>query len=258
MADVPKKDDDAPQEEPQKKSRKGLYLGGSLVALVATAYLLSLMAVPLQEKRVPFDGPFVIDLFPEKEKLQVNLSGDGGKRYLVMTLKAEFEAYSEAYAASRVAEPLYRAMEKDALIKVARKKTKDDLSDHVGEEVFKHEVRDAMDPILFPVHVGNPMDAHKAHEKSGLRAGRSNFEATLRSGFYDNILKVDAPNKTLELGQGPLVSFEGDETDLLVENERGEYVYVDVSGLHADFIGELHVGPFGTIKSIYFNQFLVQ
>jgi flagellar basal body-associated protein FliL len=242
--------------ETPARSRKGMFVGGGMLAVVATAWMLTQLAVPKAPVDAPFRGPFVVGLAQGEEKVQVNLAG--GKSYLVMILKAEYEAYDETYAQKRVLDPLYKAQEKDALINVARQKRKDDLDDSVDEEIFKQALLVAVEPLLFPVHVGNPESPTEADRTSGLRPGRKAAEATMRGGFRAHVLRVDAPRKTIMLDDGPSVTFEGNETSLSVPNAAGAFVSLDVTRLEPDFVGEVNVGTFGDLRSIYFDQLLVQ
>lgn len=258
MADDKKKENQATDEgqKQSRRGRKGLLLGGGVLGLVAAAYAVSLVAVPANSGRARFAGPFVITLSPED--VQVNLSGDGGKRFLVVTLQAEYDAYEELYATKRVADPLYQAKLKDALIRIGRQKTKQDLDNSVGEDVFKAEVRDAVGPLLFPIHIGNPQDAGAAHEESGLAPGRSMSKSTMREGFFGHAITLDARKGVIRLDEGPPVQYQGSETDLELVNEKGGLVYVDVSGVKEEFVGNVPVGTFGTIRGIYFGKLLVQ
>jgi len=249
-------------EEPEgdaptaKGKKKGIVLGGGIVGLIAAAYVVSLVAVPSRIEERAFGGPFVVEL--SAEPIQVNLAGDNGKRFLVMTLQAEYDAYEETYAANRVTDLLYQARLKDALIGVARQKTKADLDDTVGEEVFKAEVRDAVDPLLFPIHVGNPDSSTSGDEKSGLGPGDSAGRSTMRGGFHRHKLTIDGPRGTIQLDDGPVVEFRGDETNLELLDGQGRVLHVDVSNLEEGFSGEVPVGTFGRVRNVYFGKFLVQ
>lgn len=247
---------DRAEAEAPARSRKGLFVGGGMLAVVATAWMLTQLAVPKAPGNLPFRGPFVVGLAQGEEKVQVNLAG--GKSYLVMILKAEYEAYDEEYAQKRVLDPLYKAQEKDALINLARQKRKEDLDDPVDEEIFKQGLLVAVDPLLFPVHVGNAESPTDTDESSGLRPGHKSVEATMRGGFHAHALRVDAPRKTIALDDGPPVTFEGSETNLSVPSASGAYVLVDVTRLEPEFVGEVRVGTFGRLRNIYFDQLLVQ
>lgn len=256
MAEEKNEKEQQDAEKAPKRSKKGLFLGGGVLALVAAGWALSLVGMPAKREKMLFAGPYVVAL--SQEDLQVNLSGEGGKRFLVMTLQAEFDAYDDKYAVGRVADGLYQARLKDALIRVARQKTKADLDDSVGEELFKEEVREAVDPILFPIHVGNPLSPTEPHVKSGLHQGRSIERATLRSGFFAHELELDVDAGTIRLDEGPETRFEGTENDLLLSNEHGDTLYVDVTKLVPGFSGTLNAGTMGRIRNVYFGKLLVQ
>lgn len=239
--------------------QKGMFLGGGVVGLIALAWALSLVAVPSTHRGVEhrIAGPFVVEVSPSAG-FQVNLAGDGGKHYLALKLNAEVDAFQETYAGARASQPLYQAKLTDAVLRTAAQKTKGELDHAVGREVFREELRLALDPVLFPVHVGDERAPENAHEKSGLRAGRSSSRASMHGLFYEHGLHVDAARKSIRLDDGREVAFLGDETDLFVADARGKGVYVDVSALHADFVGEVPVGTFGRVRNVYFNTFLTQ
>ena len=252
------KDGENAEEEAPKKSKKGIFLGGGVVGLIALAWVLSLVALPKETTPPPFQGPFLIGLSEEGKDVQVNLADGDNGRYLVMKLQGEYEAYDELYAQARVTDPLYLAKLRDVLIGIGRRKSSADLADTTGVEVFKGEIRDAVGPVVFPLHVGNPMKATDSHEESGLAPGLSSRHATMRGGFKSHVLKVDATAKTIQLDGGPVTEFLGNETDLKVVSEFNLHVYVDVTGLRPDFVGEVNVGTFGSLRSVLFDKFLVQ
>lgn len=257
----------APAEEPKaqgetaakKPRKKGLFLGGGIVSLIGMAWALSLVAVPEKHETVTheIEGPFFANISPTAG-FQVNLAGKGGKNYLAMNLKAEVDAFEEGYATERTSDPLYQAKLTDAVLKVASRKTKVDLDDTVGKDVFREELRIALDPVLFPIHVGNEARADARHAESGLRAGSSIDRATMRGIFYEHALEVDAAARTIRIDDGPEVHFSGEETDLLVEDARGRSLYVDVTGLKPDFHGPVQAGVLGRVRNIYFSSFLTQ
>ena len=258
-SDDPKTATGAAPPAARKPKRKGLALGGGVASLIGLAWALSVVAVPAKQVEVHHEiqGPYVADISPTTG-FQVNLAGRGGKNYLAMSLKAEVDAYAQAYAAERTADPLYQAKLTDAVLKVAARKTKLDLDTEVGKDVFREELKVALDPVLFPVHVGNETAAGGRHPESGLRAGASNDRATMRGYFYEHKLDVDTVLKTIRLDDGQPLRFQGDETDLLVTDAAGRGVYVDVTGLRHGFRGPVRAGTFGRVRNIYFGSFLTQ
>jgi len=252
----------APGATPAARPRKkGLFLGGGAMGLIGLAWALSLVAVPTRgghpSAKKELAGPFLADISPQAG-FQVNLAGDGGRHYLSLKLNVEVDAFEEAYARARASDPLYQAKVTDAVLRSASQKTKGELDNAVGREVFRDELREALDPVLFPVHVGEPRSADLPHAESGLRAGRSSARGTLRGLFHDHLLHVDAARKSLRLDDGPETRFQGDEADLFVADARGKGVYVDVTGLQAGFHGPVPVGTFGRVRGVYFHTFLTQ
>jgi flagellar basal body-associated protein FliL len=244
------------------RAGKGLFLSGGIVALVALAWALSLVAVPSggadgDSGHHAIQGPFVADISPSAG-FQVNLAGDGGKHYLSLNVKAEVDAFEEAYVGVRADQPLHQAKLTDAVLRIASQKTKSELDHAVGREVFREELRVELDPVLFPVHVGDEHEAEGRHEESGLRPGRSVARSTMRGLFYEHRLHLDATRKTIRLDDGQELSFRGDEEDLFVTDARGQGVYVDVGALEPGFAGQVHVGTFGRVRNVYFSTFLTQ
>jgi hypothetical protein len=259
--------------EPAKK-KTPLFLGGGALALVAVAYVLATMAVPKKEPKPHLEGPFVTKL--SKTDIQVNLAGEGSKRYLVMSLNAEYFAYDEQYVAGRLGgsagakgggehgggagaeDPLYTAMLKDALLKLAATRTRDQVTDPVLIDAFLEDVRRVVDPILFPVHVGESHSPLEADPTSGLKVGESISESTFRGFLHEHALAVDAKRQTVAFDGGEAVAYEGKERDLELSNAAGERVYVDVTGLKPEFSGQVPIGVPGKVRRIYRDSFLVQ
>jgi len=252
---------DAAAAAPQPGKKKSALLGGGVVALIALAWALSLVAVPAggghhgEEHHIA--GPYVVEVSPSAG-FQVNLAGDGGKHYLSLKLNVEVDAFEEGYAGARASQPLYQAKLTDAVLRTASQKTKGELDNAVGREVFRDELRLALDPVLFPVHVGDERAPENAHAPSGLRFGRSIAKSSLRGLFYEHAMHIDAARKSIHLDDGQEVEFQGDETDLYVADARGKGVFVDVSAVHEDFVGEVPTGTFGRVRNVYFNTFLTQ
>jgi hypothetical protein len=246
---------------PAKSGRqRTLVMGGGLLACVAAGYVLALVAVPgggAAHHEAHLAGPFVVDISPANG-YQVNLAGQGGRHFLAMLLKAEVDAYEEAYATERAQTPLVQAKLTDAVLRVASLKTKASLDDAVGKEVFREELRLALDPVLFPIHVGDEHEPNAPDPASGLRPGTTLEQSTLRGLFHEHVLHVDAIEKTLQLDDGPKTHFQGTENDLQVEDAQGQTLYVDVSDLDHGFRGDVQVGVQGRIRSIYFASLLTQ
>jgi flagellar basal body-associated protein FliL len=242
-----------------KSKKQIVVLGGGTAGLLALAFVLAMAGVPKKhvEEHHEIDGPFVADISPSAG-FQVNLAGKGGKHYLAMSIRAEVDAFEEAYATEQTTDALHQAKLTDAVLKVASRKTKEDMDDPAGKDLLREELRVELEPVLFPVHVGNEAEAGARHGESGLRPGSSIARSTMRGLFFEHELEVDAAKKTIQLDGGPLVAFEGEETDLAVEDEQGRIVYLDVSGLAHDFHGALHVGVMGRVRNIYFSSFLTQ
>ena len=264
--------DTAAETDAPKKSRKPVLVAGGTISLIALAYMLSMMAIPAKRTTAPhLSGPFVAKL--SKTDLQVNLAGESSKRYLVMVLVGEYFAYDEAYVGGRlgnavgsgdghgsapVEDPLYTAMLKDAMLKLASTRTRDQVTDPVKSDAFLEDVRRVVDPLLFPVYIGDSHSHRDGDSASGLRAGESIFESKMRGLLHEHELVVDAIDQTIALDDGPKIEFGGRERDLKVADKAGLTVYVDVTQLNPEFVGKVPVGVPGKLRRIYRDSFLVQ
>ena len=244
--------------EPAPKSRKGLALGGGIAAAIGLAYLTFLMAVPSVEKERVLSGPFVADLTEPGDDISVNLSGHEGRDFLGIGVRAEYAAYEEKYVLARTLDPLYKAMLDHQARLLLSDKTKAEISGKTGKEILTQELRAAIDPILFPVHVGKTASPSMTDPESGLRAGLSTESATWRGLFHEHVLHVDAPDRTLALDAGAKVTFRAGDDDVRMVDPEGDVFYVDTSGLDEEFVGDVNVGVMGKIRKIYFSSFISQ
>jgi flagellar basal body-associated protein FliL len=242
-----------------RSRRKPLFLGAGALIVVALGWALAVVAVPVHEAPVvhTLSEPTLLGVSPPNG-YHVNLSEAGGKHYLAVTVMSEVEAYDAAAAKEQASDPLYRARLSDAVLKTASRMTKGDLDGPTGKEVFRRELLAAIETVLFPVHVGDSESATGRDSASGLAPGDSIDRATLRDLLHERVLVVDAAERTIQVGGGPLQRFQGDETDLEVVDAAGRSVYLDVSRLEPGFQGEVPVGVLGRVSKVYFTSFLVQ
>lgn len=246
------------------KNKLPLILGGGALSMIAVGYMLSLMAIPSKETPKPhIEGPFVSPL--SKTDVQVNLAGEGGKRYLLMALQAEYLAYDESYVKGRLGltdggteDAVYTAQLKDALLGIASTKTREQVTNPVLLDGFLEEVRVALEPILFPVYIGDTHLPGAADTASGLRVGDSATEIRFRGFLHDHSVFVDGPRQRARFDSGALVTFEGNERDLWLTNEKGDRVTINVTNVNPEFAGEVAIGVPGKVRRIYRNSLLVQ
>ena len=264
----------AAEGEAHKKSKAPLVFGGGALGLVALGFILSQMAVPTRETRAPeLEGPFMAKL--SKDSIQVNLAGQGSKRYLVMQLQAEYYAYDESYVAGRLGtasghgggehggdapreDPIYTAQLKNALLKLGAMKTCDQVTDPVLIDSFLEDVRTVVDPILFPICIGDSHSPQEGDKLSGLKVGESAIESDFRGMLHEHELEVDNVRKKVRLDDGPWVEYEGRERDLVVPSAQGQKTYVNLTELKPEFHGTVPIGVPGRVRAIYRDQLLVQ
>lgn len=254
----------AKPEAAPKKSKLPLLAGGGAVALLALAYVFASMAVPKKRVVPQLQGPYVAKL--SNSELQVNLAGEGSKRYLVMSLTAEYVAYDEAFVKSRTGaggkpgeeDPQYAAMLTDSLLRIASTRTREEVTDPVLIDALLEEIREEIDPVLFPVVIGEAKTATEADHESGLKPGESIHMATMRGLLHQHRLLLDAHSQTIQLDAGPTVRYRGDERDLSVVDQDGRTVYLDMTGVQKDFVGDVAVGAPGKLRRVLREKLLVQ
>lgn len=249
MADEPENPEETAEDAP-KKSKKGLFLVGGVMLLMLVGYLGASMGVPSEEPIPQLEGPFVIGLNEADKNMQINLASTDQTVYLLISLSAEFDAYEAGELEGRMTDPRYRTYLMDALVSLCSEKTPESLEGRDSKDAFKLEVLDAIDPILFPVKFGDAAEPLAADPNSGLRPGISTFNASLRGRYYDHKLTLDVPNKTIRLDDGEELTFIGDEDDLAVSNASGKFVFVNLTMLDPEFVGEVKVGVTGRIRRI--------
>ncbi|MEM9382251.1 MAG: hypothetical protein AAGB93_20010 [Planctomycetota bacterium] len=243
----------------KKKSSKGsLKLLGGVVALIATGTILAVMATPSKAVRKVYEGPAMHTFFADGE-IVGNPLDDNYSRYLKFRPSCQYEAYDLAYPSTRSADEHYETLLRESLQHTISTFSIDEVMGGTNRDTFAAELEEVAEPILFPVHVGLTASPYDLDPESGLRVGDSqDRKGTFRGPFHDHVLKVDAGKKTLQFGEGPEVQFGGGEYDLLVEDENGRTIYVDLSRLKEDFVGEVNVGVMGRIKRLFTGDIIAQ
>lgn len=255
MADAKKDDkkDDKGAPDPAAAAKKQKVLvGGGVVGVLALAFVAAMMAVPKPVVKPELLGPFVALLSPNK--LQVNLND--GRTYLVLNLKVKYEAYAADYVTNRTTDEVCNAEIRDQLVSISSAKSRQDLTDKALKPVYLEEIRQSVEPLLFPTHVGSGLKPTDADPKSGLTEGMT--PSTFRGLFEDHLLKIDFVGKTIALDGAAPVTFSGDERDLAITAEDGTFVYLNVTTLKPEFQGEIPVGVKGRIRSVLVDEILLQ
>lgn len=257
MADEKEEPEEGAEGEgSEKKSKKGAILIGATFLLVGVGYFGATMGVTAEEPIPQYEGPFVVAL--SEDNIQVNLSSTERTVYLLMRLNAEFDAYAAGELEGRLEDPLFLAILEDQLLRLASTKTPEMVASRDAQDAFMIEIRDAIDPICFPVHFGDSETPFAADSTSGIKPGDSTLKATLRGRWYDHTLHIDAPNKTMTLDEGEAIAYVGDEVDLVVTNAEGHFIFANTMGLSKDFVGDLQVGVKGRLRRILQSYFITQ
>ena len=149
-------------------------------------------------------------------------------------------------------------MLKDALLTVAGTKTPEEITDPAMVDAFLEEVREVVDPVLFPIYVGDSTTPHEPDKESGLRVGEDHTRSTMRGLLHEHALKVSGATRTIALDAGTSIPFTDHDRNLKVINQSGEYVYVDCSGFKPEFNGNVPVGVPGRVRRIFKDSLLVQ
>ncbi len=256
--DAPDEEGAATEEGGKKKSKGNIKLLGGVIGLIGAGTILAVMAMPKTAKTPTFVGPAMHVFLPDADMVG-NPLDDNFSRYIKFKPSCSYMAYDLAYPEARRQDPHYETILKQAMQFTISQYRIDEVMAGANRDAFAAALEDVAEPILFPVHLGMTMSPYDPDEESGLRLGDSqDREGSFRGPFYDHVLKVDAPKKTLQLDDGPEVSFTGNEYDLLVEAEDGTKLYVDVLNLDENFEGEVNVGIMGRIRRMFTGDIIAQ
>lgn len=255
MAEEAEKTEDTVEGEGKSKKKLLAIVGGAL-GIVLLAFVATQAMAPKEPEYKTFSGDYVALI--TEGTLTTNLRGQGGKRFVALELQANYESYEETYVPERVLDPVYMARMTDVVLGVASRRETSDFEDDTMRQIFREELRRAIDPVLFPVHIGDASGPSEADSDSGVGPGDSLYQSTLRTPLYDGKLFVDAPAGTLRLGDGAEYRFTGEETDLRVEDGAGKYVFLDLTGLESDFRGQVLIGTHGRVRELLFKKCVVQ
>jgi len=246
-------------DEPETGAKKGkgpLVIVGVIFALIAAGAGAAFLAVPSEEPVRRFSGPYHYSLF--EEKFNTNLRDNDQRRYLQTLLDCMYIAYDETYLPARAQDPLYDPIMRDVVGRIISTKTLVETYQGAAREAFLEELRAGLNPVLFPVHIGEtvlPMDRDLV---SGLRPGVSFTKATFRGGLHSHILVVDAVEQTLQIDDGDVISFKGTEEDLKLSTASGDILFVDVTEIEPKFQGEVKVGVHGRIRQLFARELIAQ
>jgi flagellar basal body-associated protein FliL len=242
-------------ETPSKKNKK-LLLGGGLASIVAAGALAAVMAVPTKETTRNYSGPFSQTLF--LEDFTVNIQEEGRTRFLKINPVAMYLAYEPKYLMTRMKDELYVPEVQNMVFQIASRKTLDEIYGEVNESTFMEELKDVLDPVLFPVHIGDSSLPWDLDSASGLRPGLSSDKTTMRGRFDEHVLHVDAPQTQLWIDDGPRATFVKGDLDARVITSEGDVVFLDTSGLKPGYVGQVKIGVQGQIMRIRPGMPLVQ
>lgn len=229
------------------KNRAPFKLLLGVVLLVSTGGALALMAIPAKRVEHKFGGPFFAQLL---EEIVVSTPDGNGTRYLKFRADAEYAAYEGTYLEARVADPFYTSYLKSKAELIASSRSLIQSAIGAEREAFAVTLRSELEPIVFPVHIGETLKPLDADKLSGLRPGVSHHTATFRGRFHDWTLHVDSHARILRLGEGTEVTFQGDEDDIQVRSQIGDTIYVDVTHIDPGFVGEVKIGVHGKLRNV--------
>ncbi|MCP5022255.1 MAG: hypothetical protein GY930_10815 [bacterium] len=242
-------------EAPKKKLP--IKLVGALVGVVGLGAALAVIAIPSGPKEIPrFIGPFFHDLVDED--IVSNTKDDHFKRFIKYKPQVEFFSYDGEYLNARMADSLYTAWLNDSFSGLASNKSIDDIMEGENRERFAQIVRHAVEPVLFPVHVGGSESPLEMDPESGIRPGDSYRLSTFRGSFWNHTLTIDGVAKTLVVDEGDAMAFQGDELDLKVIAPSGDCVYLDVTGFVPEFSGTVQIGVKGRIRQVFLTNMMAQ
>ncbi|MFT7680108.1 MAG: hypothetical protein ACI8QC_004114 [Planctomycetota bacterium] len=249
--------DEAEGNDAPKKDRGPLKLLGGALGLVVVGGALAMMAIPSKEAIKPRQqGPYFHKLF--ENTLISNVDESNYTRFIKTDPQIEFFSYDPDYVMSRDADLLYRAWLESEVTTLISSMKLDEIYNGVNRERFTQMVMEKVRPAVFPVHFGATTAPLQLDEMSGIRPGDSYRKASFRGNYHDHLLKVDALQKTLQVDNGPMTVYAGTEMDLLIRTPSGDSLYVDVTEILPEFVGEINVGVQGRIRQVFLSGHLAQ
>ena len=158
---MPEEKEDSEEQEPKedesseqpKKNRGPLKLLLGVMTLVALGVIGAVFAIPKKAAPKAFKGPF--HSVVSDAKIAVNLRDNSGKRYLQINGEVLYFAYDGSYMNQRQNDPFYKSMLINAINRISSDKYMDDVHSGARREQFIEELREGIEPIAFPVHIGN-------------------------------------------------------------------------------------------------------
>lgn len=260
MADDDKSDSEPKGEREQAGSKGPLKLLVGTILLIATGGAVAMMAMPKKPQRPEtFGGPWSLTFFDTD--FVANTIDDNYSRYLKFAPTCSYFAYDQSYAVQRKADPEFVPAIDEAITSVvARYRLLEVMKEGSGEEMaLAAQLEEVIEPILFPVHVGETKLPLEVDPKSGLRVGDSQERfGTFRGAFREHVLVLDAAARTVKLADGDVLTYRGTETDFEVRTADGRKLFLDVTKVKPSFQGEVHVGIHGRIRQIHLGRKLAQ
>lgn len=259
MADEPEEQASAEESEgessPDSGKKKLFLMGGGSLSILAAAFMMAMMAVPKKPEYKTFTGPYLIQL--QETSIQTNIEDGSGNSFLVFKTSIEYHAFEEPYATARTVDEIFNSRVNDALLAEVYPRGPDVLKPEMRRALAEHLAR-SLDPILFPVQVGKSETVYDADPETGLRTGRSRYDATLRGSLYDHHIEIQGNKQRLRLDEGPWQRYLGDERDLQIHDGRGNRVYLDLSELKEGLETKVMIGVHGQIHEVLFPEFALQ
>jgi flagellar basal body-associated protein FliL len=244
-------------ESPSGGKKRKLLLGGGAVAVMAFGGIAAMMAIPSREAEARrLAGPYSIALFDEE--FTCNIAEPGHSRFLRFSPQAAYFAYEPTYLQERSLDELYAPALRNTVLQISSRKTVDEIYGDTNENTFMAELRDALDPVLFPVHIGRTKLPWDFDEATGLRPGLSSDLSTFRGEFDEHVLNIDEPAGEMWIDEGPRTSFEPGDYDVRVIDADGRVVFIDTSNLEEGFQGHVNIGVRGRIRTILPGELLIQ
>jgi hypothetical protein len=245
-------------DEP-KNSKRGLIFSSSILCVVAAAAATAFLGVP-RENSWDYTR-FVVPL--KAEPFEVNLADGGRRRYLVMDLVVDVRSYDEEATRAWVADPICVSYLDHAINSVGSAATMEEVYDITGPDgisgkLFMEQIRASVERVIFAVQFGDASDPMAPDSESGLAPGISSSKSTLRGPLSEHSIQLDCIMHTIQFDDGEMFSFDGTEDDVQITNSAGQSLYVDLTGVELDFVGEVHVGVSGRVLSVLKRKFVVQ
>ena len=175
----------------------------------------------------------------------------------------DVRSYNEEATRTWIADPICVSYLDHAVNSVGSAATMEEVYDLTGPDgvqgkLFMEQIRGTVEKVIFAVQFGDASDPMTEDSSSGVLPGISSRMSTLRGPLSEHSIHLDCIAHTIQFDDGDAYTFDGTEDDFHLTNSVGDSIYVDLTDVELDYMGEVPVGVTGRVLSVLKRKFVVQ